>query len=169
MGRGAGLAMYNLMGAIMAVIIVGGGYAYYFSRRGEIERTAAAAAQAAAAAEAARPRSRVTLPYVVVLFGSMAIIVFVARGLQSFWDARHPAVKEHLGELIAAAAERTDCPPGSVKIHADEPMQARAEGCGKTLTFRWGQRRGERGRPEHWYRIDPNCTYDYMGCARPCN
>src|SRR5260370_36072047 len=78
---------------------------------------------------------------------------------------RPPAVKEHLAELIQAAAEQTGCPAEALKVTVEEPTRARVEACGKTVTFRWGRARRKGLRKiEHWHQIDPDCRFDYMGC-----
>ena len=83
-------------------------------------------------------------------------------------QARHPAVKEHLAELMELAAWQLDCPKDRVTIFPEKPMRARATGCGKSGTFFWGRIR-TKGGPAVWHEIDPNCTFEYMGWVRPCH
>ena len=112
--------------------------------------------------------SRISLRFVLVLFvgGPLLLVGFVQ--LRRLWQARHPAVQEHRAELVQAAARQMGCAADKVEIAAEEPTRARAQGCGKTLTFQWGRVRGK-SLPEHWHAIDPNCTIDYLGCNLPCD
>jgi len=91
------------------------------------------------------------------------------RQIRRWSEERHPAVKEHLAELIQAAAEQTGCPAEALKVTVEEPTRARVEACGKTVTFRWGRARRKGLRKiEHWHQIDPDCRFDYMGGNFPC-
>ena len=112
--------------------------------------------------------SRISLRFVLVLFVGGPLLLFGFVELRRLWQARHPAVQEHRAELIQAAARQMGCAEDKVAISPEEPTRARAQGCGKTLTFRWGRDITRRG-PLGWRQIDPNCTVDYMGCNLPCD
>ena len=103
----------------------------------------------------------------LAIFAGGALLFIGYVWARHAWEARHPAVKEHLGELMAAAARRMACAAERVAVVAEEPTRARVEGCGQVLTFRWGQERIRRGLP-HWHQIDPACRVDYLGCSLPC-
>jgi hypothetical protein len=112
-------------------------------------------------------RARLTLPWFLAIFvgGGLLILAFIT--IQHLWQARHPAVEEHLAALNDVAAKRMGCAKEVLKIIAEEPTRARAEGCGQSLTFRWGSERIKRGLP-HWHQIDPSCHVQYLGCSLPC-
>jgi len=107
---------------------------------------------------------------IVVLATSVAAVALclAADKLKRLSNERHPAVSEHGEELIETAVKRMHCERGGVTVVAEGPMRARAEGCGKTVTFFW-ERVRTLGGPPRWHEIDPNCTVDYMGVRIPCH
>ncbi|HEX3696410.1 MAG TPA: hypothetical protein VH374_13590 [Polyangia bacterium] len=160
---------YNLISIVMAIVILGGGYMYYARNRRDVERNLMEAQSSAPEKErspASKPR--VPLPFVLLLVGVCLGLFFGYPQFEAMWQARHPAVKEHLAELIQVAAKQLDCPADAVKVTAENPMQARVDACGKTMTFRWGRVRTNR-LPHHWHPVDPNCRFEYLGSSTPCS
>ncbi len=112
-------------------------------------------------------RAPVTPAFLLIMFVGGAVFMLGFIQIRRSWQARHPAVSEHRGELAAAAAEKMRCEPDALKIVVEEPTLARVEGCSRIATFRWGRVRGK-GLPMHWHEIDPSCRFNFMGFDLPC-
>ena len=112
-------------------------------------------------------RTPVTPTFVLILFVGGAVVMQGFIQIRRFLQARHPAVSEHRGELVEAAARKMGCEPDALKVVVEEPTLARLEGCGRTATFRWGRVRGD-GLPEHWHEIDSSCRLNVMGFDMLC-
>jgi hypothetical protein len=153
---------------IAPVALLGAWYLWYYralstDQRAELRQSA----EIQAALTPRRRRGPVVKRLLGIFIGGAVLFMGVNR-LGEAWKARHPAVKEHLAELTQVAALRLDCPQDRVTIVPENPMRARAAGCGKNVTFFW-ERIRTRGGPPVWHEIDPNCTFDLMGWVRPCH
>ena len=151
---------------ILAVVIVGGGYAYQtFSGRQRGQDTAPAPMVAPAAFDPAVRANVFRKGLLVFLFGGVAFAVVI--GGRHLWDKAHPALAEHRIDLLQGASSYMECPAADMTLIPDAPRRARVEGCGKSVLFRWVTPR--RSATGHWALIDPNCRTNYLGFSVPCD